>query len=136
MIKTFKVGDRVRRINDDWGGLRKGDTGTVTNIQQDGAVDVRKDTNGYVEPSSSPQNLELLENKKTIIMSLKEIVSGLFTTEPQKSRQKAGITDEKGKLTTDGESVYINYLLSKEPTTAGFDDVIVKPVVAEMEKNK
>lgn len=69
--------------------------------------------------------------------NLKEIVSGIFATEPQKSRQAAGITDKEGQLTQEGRHVYINYLLSREnPADAnGFDQTIVSKVVAEIEKN-
>jgi len=66
--------------------------------------------------------------------SLKEIVAGLFTSEPQKSRQKAGITDAQGNLTSEGKDIFLNHLLNGG-TAADFDSKIVLPVVAEMDKS-
>lgn len=136
-MSKLQVGDRVIRIAGCNGCIFEvRDTGEVTDVFGI-SCSVLSDKNKKVSTGNLVENLEVISrrNNKSFMSSLKEIVSGLFTTEPQKSRQKAGITDEKGKLTPEGENVYLNYLLSKEPTTAGFDDLIVKPVVAEMEKN-
>ena len=77
-------------------------------------------------------SLELYkENNSSFMSSLKDIVSGFFITEPQKSRLAAGITDKEGQLTSEGKDVYLNYLLSKDTT---FDADIVAKVIAAQEK--
>jgi len=76
-----------------------------------------------------------IPSKNSFMSSLKEIVSNLFTNEPQKSRQLAGIVDREGNLTEEGKDVYLNYLLSLEKPE-GFDTKIVAPVIAEIEKSK
>lgn len=108
-----------------------------------GYVIVRFPTNpnnyeiGYSQLGFERKNLRLIKSKNSFMKNLKEIVSGIFATEPQKSRQAAGIVDKEGKLTADGKDVFLDFLLSKENPADenGFDKKIVAPVLAEIEKN-
>ncbi len=113
-------------------GLR--DSGDINSYDCFREPECIKKVNSCTCHTISSGSVRLYKNNKSIMSNLKEIVSNLFTTEPQKSRQIAGITDKEGQLTSDGKEVFLNYLLSKDD--GAFDKTIVKPVVEEIEKSK
>jgi hypothetical protein len=73
------------------------------------------------------------KNKKS--MSVKSLYRGIFTKEPQKSRIKAGITDESGALTTEGKDVLLQFMFDGGEI-ANFDKEVVAPIIEAMKETK
>jgi hypothetical protein len=67
----------------------------------------------------------------TTSMSIVEKFAELFTTEPQKSFKKAGITDAQGVLTDVGSKIYLTYLLNSDD--GGFKTKIVDELLKKEE---
>jgi len=114
----FKVGDKVKKIIDssDSSSIGWEDTGII--------VDVLDPTRPYILWSkkggwytdivclqliSSAEQNKAEENK----MNIKEKFVLAFQKEPEKSFRKAEITNGDGFLTTDGQQVFLGYLLKK-----------------------
>lgn len=146
-MEAPKVGDRIEVIREYYAGI-KSETGTIKLIENglfgiefDNSNPHRHSCNSRVKKDCgwwlSADNFVVIKSKNSFMKNLKEIVSGIFATEPQKSRQTAGIVDKEGKLTAEGKDVYLDFLLSKENPAdeKGFDQTIVSKVVAEIEKN-
>ncbi len=129
---SYELGDKVKRINGSNNNVNEGETGIVDRIDMS-STRIINDKDGKKSEHNN-ENLVLVTKAKKLkkTMSLKTIVSGLFIKEPEKSRQKAGITDSSNELTEEGKDIYLNYLLSKDKD---FDTEIVAKVVAEMDKS-
>lgn len=72
--------------------------------------------------------------KPTTPMSLITQFKQLFTTEPQKTFIKLGITTESGTLTDEGVALLIQHLFHKEQET--FYTEVAKPLFDEQEKER
>lgn len=72
-----------------------------------------------------------LKNK---IMNVKDLYLSLFVSEPQKSRQKAGIVDKDNMPTEDGLKMMVKWLLDNNPNVADFDAKVVQPIIEQMDK--
>jgi len=64
--------------------------------------------------------------------SLKDSFNLLFKPEPQRSFQKAGVTDGNDVLTSDGQTVFLSYLLRKHG--ADFNTEVVQEILKQREK--
>lgn len=145
---AFKKGDRVKYTsgnhgdylnNPKWGGCCGQIAGTIRNelgsgyLPSDLVIDVKWDngeTNLYRE-----RDLELLNtSSKNIMTNIKEAFKLAFKSEPEKSFNKAGITDSSDSLTSDGQSVLLSWLLKKHGPD--FKKEVVDPILEEMEKTK
>lgn len=82
-----------------------------------------------IEPLS-PSSL----NKPSLMTNLITTFKGLFTSEPQKTFQKAGVTDSNGTLTPDGTVVFMAYLLDKND--ADFKATVVDAIIAAQDAEK
>lgn len=86
-------------------------------------------SSGEVSASSKNGVLELI-NSNINFMNLKEKFVQVFLKEPEKSFRKAEITNGDGILTTDGQSVFLGWLLKKH------GDEFKTEVVDELLKEK
>lgn len=71
--------------------------------------------------------MELVDNKKN--MNIREKFALSFKKEPEKSFQKAGITDGNDVLTNDGQIIFLSWLLKKNGEafkTEVVDDLLKK----------
>lgn len=75
------------------------------------------------------QHFKLLETNQNKIMNIKELFALSFKKEPQKSFVKAGITDSNDMLTTDGQEIFLTYLLNKNGDA--FKTEVVDALLAE-----
>ena len=83
------------------------------------------------------QDLTVIKKAVTIRNFMSNIVDTfklLITAEPQRTFIKAGIVDEKGNFTKEGEELFLQYLLSQHG--ADFKTTVVDAVLAEQEKSK
>lgn len=92
-------------------------------FRKDGKLELIKKTNLSVSP-----------DKKSFMQNLISSFNNLFLTEPQKSFQKAGVTDTTGMLTPDGTKVFLNWLL--QTNGAAFKTAVVDPINAEADAEK
>ena len=129
-MEKFKIGDKIR-MKSSCSGAVCGQIYTLYETNQGLCTKLEEGNNAC--GCSCNEEWELVTNNQSTMSSLKDIVSGFFITEPQKSRLTAGITDKEGQLTSEGKEVYLNYLLSKDTS---FDAEIVAKVIAAQEKNK
>jgi hypothetical protein len=61
-------------------------------------------------------DISLIKKPNNKTMNIKEKFVQLFLTEPEKSFRKAGFTDGDGILTTEGQQVFITWLLKRNGT--------------------
>lgn len=78
------------------------------------------------------QDLELINNKK-VMTNVKEKFVALFIKEPEKTFRKAGITNGDGFLTSEGQEVFLGYLLNKYGDD--FKSQVVDEIVKEEKSN-
>jgi hypothetical protein len=120
----FEIGNRIRVRNTAWeGNIISRDNSfspVVWLIKFDNGV-----TSSYYEDS-----LELISNKTQ--MNLKEQFASVFKAEPQKSFNKAGLTDSSDVLTSDGQAIFLSWLLKTNGDT--FKTEVVDPILAEQTK--
>lgn len=65
-------------------------------------------------------------------MNLAEKFALVFKGEPEKSFIKAGIMNSDESLTSDGQSLFLSYLLKKNEDD--FKTIVVDPILAESDK--
>ncbi len=110
-MTEFKVGDLVRRFrgghND---GMDIGDTGIIGSI--DNWINVRRNKDGNISMGNSPENLELITTNMAETSIIEKFKTSLLK-EPLKSFRKAGITNGDNMLTSDGQAMFLSYLLEK-----------------------
>ncbi len=137
----FKIGDKVRLKKQNSGNNFPGEAEYMGDSTTSSLSVVLKRDDGK---SGSGQNnwwnfdkaeLHLLELTKPFYMpNLIEKAKMLFTSEPEKSFQKTGITDSSNNLTPDGAAVFLNWLLTQNKDA--FNTAVVQPLLAEQEKEK
>lgn len=73
-------------------------------------------------------------NKNSIMTDVKQAFNQLFLKEPQKSFQKAGVTDGSNQLTSDGRDIFLAWLLEKHGDD--FKKEVVDPILKSQEDEK
>lgn len=128
----FKVGDKVRVINKDKGGSRPiGYEGTITSMYCPaiyGGMPVCCLDGGN---GSWESELELINKGKN--MNIKSVWNQIKRSEPEKTFNKLGITDENDELTAEGLSLYQNWRFQQDK--AQFKTEVADPILAEQEKD-
>jgi len=124
----YKIGDRVRVIENSYcHGYLIGGEYAISNIV--GSSYLGQNTYVYT------QDIELLtKEKRMTITDIKEKFLLAITTEPKKSFRKAGITDGDNFLTSDGEKVFLAWLLEQNATK--FKSEVVDDILKEMKEDK
>ena len=125
---SVKVGNLVHVINQDgWSGI-----GRVHSVLGGEDIHIYKDDDGkstwwvdrhhyvVIEPNSTAKN-----------MNLKEKMALVFKGEPEKSFIKAGVMNVDETLTTDGNSIFMTWLLKKNG--AAFKKEVVDPILEDQE---
>ena len=106
-MSRFKKGDKVKLKSNKPGSYYKiNEEYTITDIFDSGYADCSKGAGCGVFGDEN-----IITNK--ITMNLKEKFANMFLREPEKSFRKAGITGTAGALTTDGQDVFLTWLLQK-----------------------
>lgn len=139
--KIARVGDRIQSNGDgSYGDLVVSFSGRVIfvgrrvfTVKRDDGVRGGGNTGGWRVGWNMPGTLKVLENKGTS-MSLKSLVKRAFMSEPARSFLKAGITDECGDLTSEGQAAFINWLL--EHHGGDFKKEVVDAILAELKDKK
>ena len=141
----IKVGDRVKILSGSRSGSRSsgykdGDIVDVLCVQGDY---IFISTNGdgarcncgkhnWVIESYQYTLVEesIISNKKELNMKEKFIT--MFLSEPEKSFKKAGITNGDGMLTSDGQSIFLSYLLKEKGND--FKTAVVDELLKEVKE--
>ncbi len=115
MSKKFNVGDKVKCISEpcySFGYQNVGVIVTVSNITGEGKITEIEEWkhHGWCYEN---EWFELLSNKNNIMANLKEKFVGIFISEPNKTFRKVGITNGDNMLTSEGQEVFISWLLQK-----------------------
>ena len=130
---TFKVGDEVklkestRGTYSGWRGQRLYITSERKMSGSEYYYDTRRadgNTGGAYE-----SDLELITNTMT---NIKESFALAFKAEPEKSFRKAGITNGDDFLTTDGQHIFLSWLLKKHGEE--FKKDVVDGLLEDMQK--
>lgn len=138
-MAKFNIGDKVHV--EDFGNIFDGVIGEFR--ASDGYLYVWQDkldgSMGNIFPSTkgfnysyvvNPKNVKLLSSPNTLkSMSIKEKFIISLLPEPEKSFRKAGITNEDGLITEDGQTLLMTWLLNQYKAT--FNDQVVQPLLAE-----
>ena len=133
----FKVGDKVRRINENWvnGGIKIGDIGEITKINKNGAFSYGYSINleGYPK-DYDPLYFELISSGDSEVKSMNtlEKFKLAFKSEPEKTFRKLGITDGDDLLTSEGQTIFLGWLLEKNKND--FKKEVCDPMLAEKEE--
>ena len=132
----LKVGDKVRVKT----GYNYHGEGSLATIVSTGIT-------GYSEPcveytvegetisyTGFVSKLELIKqgNNNMANMTLVQKMKLALKSEPEKTFQKVGITDEKDELTADGTVLFHNWLFEKNK--AEFNTEVAQPLLVEQEK--
>lgn len=124
-VCNLNIGDRVRRINGENSGMKDGDTGVVTSVDQGKYCDVKNDRTGRVGNHHQENFVLISTNYNT--MNLLEQAKLAFKGEPEKSFIKAGVLDSNKNLTTDGQQLFLTYLLKKHGED--FKTTVIDPII-------
>jgi hypothetical protein len=73
-------------------------------------------------------------NNNMASMTLVQKMKLALKSEPEKTFQKVGITDEKDELTADGTVLFHNWMFEKNK--AEFNTAVAQPLLAEQEAEK
>ena len=120
-MSKFKVGQNVRVIKATQFDIE--DHGIFNGLETRIIKDDGHDHNQYYlefNPTRcmSEDQLELVEesinSNKVINMNIIQKFALALKAEPQKSYQKAGITDSSDMLTEDGTKIFLTYLINKD----------------------
>ncbi len=130
----FKIGDRVKITSCQTAHVMKY-IGTEAVIYQRGDSNIDpfwrvRMCDGY-EVDIYEIGLDLITNKKNN-MTLKEKFVLAFLGEPEKSFRKTDITNGDGFLTTEGQAVFLAWLLKENGTK--FKTDVVDGMLADLEK--
>lgn len=128
-MSEFKAGDKIKML----GNCESAEDGKIYIVIAD-----LRNTNNLMGVGVNPNKLchcqekwELLETNKNN-MSLKEKFITAFLSEPEKSFRKMGITNGDGILTTEGQEIFLTWLLKKQG--AEFKTEVVDELSKEEEK--
>lgn len=117
-MHKFKIGDRVKLINILSSNATYGclSIGALFIVEGE---DLSSTHNVLVSDGSrqiwlNRDELELVEsNNINSNMSIKQKFAEIFMSEPNKSFRKAGITNSDYSLTTEGQDIFLQWLLKK-----------------------
>lgn len=142
----YNVGDKVRvrtdlTIDQEYGetevcfdrGMSRfcGQEVTIAFVFGDGDYKIAEDRTYYwcdeLFESNTTKTNGLFLSFKNPIMSLVSLYKNLRLSEPQKSFQKAGVTDANGQLTEEGLALFVNYMLDQNGE--GFNKDVVQPIL-------
>lgn len=123
-MSKFKVGDKIR-VKKDANSIKSDSHIYFTDsmhcfLGREGKISGVWDCNYCIDIDSdrfywSEKWLELIEsNNKVTNMNIIQKFALALKAEPQKSYQKAGITDSSDMLTEDGTKIFLTYLLNKD----------------------
>jgi hypothetical protein len=145
-LGKIKVGDKVRYY--DTSPYLEGEIGEISN---NGAAWIwhnnpsRDGGQGNRSPSEKgykyswwfcigtlSDKLEILNSSEQQPMSLSSKFNEIFLQEPEKTFRKAGVTNESGMLTDDGQKIFLSWMLRKNG--AEFKTEIVDKLVEVEEK--
>lgn len=129
----FEIGDTVKRLFCNNGGLDIGQTGKVIEMRVENSNEsyrLDKGTGSWHEGA----RLELV-SKTNNITNMQEKFLNLFIEEPEKSYRAIGLLDSKGIITPDGTAIYLTWLLKQDKN---FDAAVAQPLItaSKTEKNK
>lgn len=85
-MRKFKVGDRVRRIYDEWLGMKPGDIGTVTAVDEDG------DDIGIAEYATNEHSRHLSRNFELVAAASNPEPPAMVLSEDPVTRKNTPIT--------------------------------------------
>jgi len=133
----FKIGDRVRCIDPYYTWLKERETQVFTvskySDDNDGIIYV-KDEHGEEAGGYRETRFELINPLTPDNMSLTKKFAQIFKSEPQRSFNKAGVTDSGDVLTEEGTTVFLSWLLQKYGDD--FKKEVVDPILKEAEKKE
>lgn len=135
----FKNGDLVRITGSKTGVNYIGIEGTISARNTNNGnpywdIEITKETNSY----KIGMHTGVYESDLTLInktMNIKEKFVLALTKEPQKTFRKAGITNGDDLLTTDGQNIFLSWLLHTKHAEE-FKKDIVDGLLAEQKKEK
>ena len=134
----FKIGDKVKVLGNRYGGHNLGSIGFIVDFcTRDNVqcycikVDRVKET--YYNWEGELELITSTEDKKNN-MNLKEKFVQVFLKEPEKSFRKAEVTNGDGVLTSDGQAVFLTWLLQKNGNE--FKAEVVDAILEEEKDNK
>ena len=132
MAIAFNVGDKVEVLSesDGWGNVSAGDIGMVRSVSGDTLnVDFPSNSNWIGNKSC----FKLISSKsKSTMTSILTKFQTTFLPEPKKTFRQAGITKDDGSLTTEGQEVFLRYLLKKNGVD--FKKEVVDVLLADEKK--
>jgi hypothetical protein len=134
-MEFFKVGDRVVVTKPD--SYKIGQTGTVAGLSVENGytVAVVNMDNGSVGERWYFTSIKMIKQGNSMAnMTLVQKMKLALKSEPEKTFQKVGITDEKDELTADGTVLFHNWLFEK--SKAEFNTTVAQPLLAEQEAEK
>ena len=129
--EKMEIGDKVKPHS---GGAHNGVEGIISRRHEThGAWYVSFGSPFSIEEGYYESNLTLIA-KKNKTMNITEKFTTMFLAEPEKSFRKAGITNGDGYLTSDGQKVFLTWLLKKNGDA--FKTDVVDVLLKEMEDEK
>lgn len=128
-MSKFKVGDRVKREPYGIGTIKIVSKNYYNNGNAN--LEIRWDGSRDIDTINDEENVELITTNNTT-MNLKQKFTNLFLTEPEKSYRKAGITNSDGILTSEGQEIFLTYLLKKD---TNFKSEVVDQLLKDEETN-
>lgn len=120
----FKEGDKVRIIKLCTTTPRP-EIGEICTIKGGCAENAK----GYYCGCEGYYELVESSNNKSIMSSLKEKMALVFKGEPEKSFIKAGVMNSDETLTSDGQAVFLAWLLKKNGDV--FKTEVIDPILAD-----
>lgn len=143
-MEEIKIGDTVEVVANDMGNpgiIRfKGARGVVVSLS--GEREYRSASFRLLEPHPITKhwkgdliNFYIIHLKlvKKDMTSLREKMALVFKGEPEKSFIKAGVMNTDETLTSDGQAVFMAWLLKENGTK--FKSEVVDPILADMKKD-
>ena len=126
----FKIGDAVRCINKDANPNSRLIIGNIYIVTK---VDGNRLWFDNYNDSWSDYQFELVHLiVKEKNMNIKSVWNQIKRSEPEKTFNKLGITDENDELTAEGLSLYQNWRFQQDK--AQFKTEVADPILAEQEK--
>jgi len=130
-MSKFKEGDKVKIVAQING--HQFPLGEVVRIVKDRSYNYLAE---YLDKSHSwyitEDEAESITTNNTIMTTLKQKFTNLFLSEPEKSYRKAGITNSDGILTSEGQEIFLTWLLKKNPE---FKTEVVDQLLEEGKKD-
>lgn len=142
-MPEFKIEDEVKIIysrGSTQDNYLLGKIGIVKCIHADSDLGIefpdsfpgQHDCNGIIKSGQGRwfevNQLELIKSKGNFMGSIRDFYKSITKSEPEKSLNKAGLTDSNDVLTNEGREVFIAYLLEQNKTA--FKTAVADPIIA------